>query len=87
MPLRVGHAVQPPEVVFKVPPRDVGVNGVVIVAVIVESTGRICDAVVVRGLTPIADLEALDTVRRWRYKPARLRGEPRAAVFYLTVTF
>lgn len=85
--MRVGHSAQPPQVVFKVPPRDVGVNGIVIVAAIIDSHGQVCDAVVVRGLTPIADREALDTIRRWRYKPALLRGEPGAAVFYITVIF
>lgn len=58
-----------------------------IVGAIVDASGRICDAVVVRGLTPAADREALATIRRWRFEPAEIRGEPHAAVFYLTVKF
>ena len=87
MPLRVGHSVEPPRVLSRVAPRSVGVQGIVILATIIESSGRICDAVVMKGLNPEADNAALEAVRRWTFTAARLNGTPRAAVFHVTVKF
>ena len=87
MPLRVGHAIEPPQVLQRVEPRPTGAKGIVIVATIVDTTGGICDAVVLRGLDDATDRAALDAVRQWRFKPAKLNGTPRAAVYNLTVKF
>jgi protein TonB len=87
IPLRVGHSVEPPQIVTRVDPAPVGLHGIVIVALIVDSNGNLCDAVIARGLNTPMDRAALAAVRQWKFKPALLNGTPRAAVMHVTVKF
>jgi TonB family protein len=70
-----------PEVVTPAPPeypalpREAGVEGRVVVAVLVDRTGRVHDAVVERSV-PMLDESALAAARRYRFTPALSNGHP-----------
>jgi TonB family protein len=90
--LRVGGAVKPPERVAYVPPQtpkralDARIHGDVVVEVRVGTNGSVLEARVLRSI-PMLDQAALDAVRRWRYTPTLLNGEPVEVVFVTTVNF
>ncbi len=69
------------EVAVQAPPeypkaaRDAGVQGVVKIMVLVDTTGAPVDTRVVRSI-PELDAAALDCVRRWRFKPLTWQGVP-----------
>jgi TonB family protein len=53
--------------------------GQVLLEIEVSAEGRVVEAKVVHSVSPASDAEALRTVQRWRYQPAR-RGEQAVAV-------
>src|SRR5688572_1618497 len=67
MPLRVGvgHSVTPPQLLERVEPQwpNDGISGIVIIETVVDATGRICDARVLRGLNQGLDAIALAAVK------------------------
>lgn len=83
-PLQVGHGVTPPVLLDRVAPRS-RIGGIVIVATVIGTSGKVCDARVVRTFDGELDAVVLEAVRRWRFRPAMLNGTPRAAVYYVTV--
>ncbi|HUR82270.1 MAG TPA: energy transducer TonB [Thermoanaerobaculia bacterium] len=86
-PLGVGHDVTPPILIERVEPqwpRD-KTRGVIIIETVLTDEGRVCAARVLRGLGEPVDAAALDAVRRWRFTPAELRGQPRAARFTVSL--
>lgn len=64
-----------------------GVSGHVVVAVVVSAEGRVVQAAVEGGLGPPFAAVALDAVKRWRFEPARVGGQPRAARVLVEVPF
>lgn len=67
--------------------REVRLQGVVIVQVIVGKTGDVRCARPLVGL-PLGLTEAtLDAFSEWKYEPARLQGEPVAVFYNLTANF
>lgn len=72
----------PPRPVKQVPPvatsamRRSLLKGAVTVDFIVDESGKVTDAKVVKPLTPDADRAALDCVRKWQFKPATKDGQP-----------
>jgi len=52
-----------------------GIEGDVVVKVLIDERGRVIDANVVRGRDGFAEA-VLDVVRRWRFTPGRHRGKP-----------
>ncbi len=91
--LRVGGDVKAPIVVHKVDPiytegaREKRVQGIVIVEVVIDKSGAVRDAVVLKPLPFGLDRAAVDAVRQWTFKPATLNGEPVEVLFNLTVNF
>lgn len=85
-----GPGVTPPVEISTPPPvypelaRRAGIEGLVVLEAIVDSDGRVTDVRVQRGVNALLDREAVATVSRWRYKPARVGG--RAVACYLTVS-
>lgn len=81
-----------PAAVFKALPRypDAalrrGVSGLVMVVALVGRDGEVKDARI-RDSIPLLDDEALDTVRRWRFKPATMDGQPVAVWVAVPVRF
>ena len=85
--------VRPPIKVFAAQPqyteraRRSRINGVVIVEAIVDEEGQVACA---RALTRLAeglDAAAVESVGKWRFRPATFQGQPVAMIYNLTVNF
>jgi protein TonB len=92
-PLRVGGDVKAPTILDRPDPnyteaaRKARVAGIVVVEAIIGKDGRVQDVKVVKGLPMGLGEEAEAAVRRWRFKPGTLNGQPVATIFNLTVNF
>ena len=64
-----------------------GIEGEVIVTIVVNEKGRVEDAVVKSGIGGGCDEEALRVVRQARFTPATSRGEPVSVRMHVPVTF
>jgi TonB family protein len=87
---RVGGPIAPPARVDvpRFPPeaQAAGVDGVVIAEIVVDTSGTVTDARVVRSI-PLLDEEALRAVRNWRYAPTMVNGQPVPVRMTVTVNF
>lgn len=89
---RVGGSIRPPEKVFDVapvyPPIALAArkDGIVILETVIAEDGSVRDARVLRSV-PLLDAAALEAVRRWRFTPTLLNGQPVAVVMTVTVAF
>lgn len=92
-PLRVGGDVKAPVVIDRAEPlynetaRKARIAGTVIVEAIISKSGRVEDVKVIKGLPMGLSQEAEEAVKKWRFKPGTLNGQPVATIFNLTVTF
>lgn len=90
--IRVGGGVKTPTKIKDVRPvyppvaRDAGIQGVVILEVVIGKDGRVTDARVLRSI-PLLDHAALDAVAQWEFTPTLVNGEPTAVVMTTTVNF
>jgi TonB family protein len=90
---RVGGDVKAPVVIRRVDPqytdeaRQNHISGIVIVEVIIDKSGRVRDAVVLKPLPFGLDKAAIEAVRQWEFRPATLNGEPVDVIFNLTINF
>lgn len=66
--------------------RTARVQGVVILEAVIDSSGRVESARVLRSISLLDDA-ALEAVRQWRFDPARLNGQPIPVVMTVTVNF
>ena len=91
-PVRVGGDVKPPKKtrderpVYPPDAREAGVQGVVILEVLIAPDGTVADAKELRSV-PLLDQAALDAVRQWQFEPTRLNGVPVPVVMTVTVNF
>lgn len=92
-PLRVGGDVKAPVVVQRVDPqypevaRKSRVAGVVIIEAIIDKGGNVDHVRVIRGLPMGLSESAEAAVRRWKFRPGTLNGQPVDVIFNLTVVF
>jgi len=92
-PLRVGGDVKAPVAINRAKPdytdaaRKGHINGVVIVEAIVNKQGEVEQVKVLKGLPLGLSEQAVDAVKKWRFKPGTLNGEPVDVIFSLTVNF
>ncbi|MFN2441722.1 MAG: energy transducer TonB, partial [Thermoanaerobaculia bacterium] len=92
-PLRVGGDVKPPVVINRVDPvypevaRKARIQGIVIIEAIIDKRGNVTNVKVLKGLPFGLDQAAADAVRRWRFRPGTLNGQPVDVIFNLTVNF
>ncbi len=92
MPVRVGGALKPPMKVRDVKPiyppiaQAAGVTGVVIIQAVIDTSGNVYSATVLRG-QPLLDQAALDAVSGWQFQPTLLNGVPTPLVMTVTVNF
>jgi TonB family protein len=92
-PLRVGGDVEPPILVDRTEPEyapealKARVGGVVIVEVMVDKNGRVVAAEVLKGLPLGLSEAALEAVKKWRFKPAKLQGSAVDVIYDVTVNF
>ncbi len=80
---RVPHPTATPLPPFPPRGRD---PGIVLVEVVVDETGIAAVARMVRSV-PGFDQVALDTARRWRFRPARTNDQPTESIAYLLFGF
>jgi protein TonB len=91
-PVWVGGHVKEPRKVHHVDPvyprlaADTQIEGVIIVKAMIDETGQVRDASVLKGI-PLLDHAALEAVRQWRYTPTLVDGVPMPIVLVITVTF
>jgi periplasmic protein TonB len=92
-PLRVGGDVKAPVAISRTKPnyteaaRKGRVTGVVVVEAIVNKQGEVEQVKVLKGLPLGLSDEAEQAVKKWRFHPGTLNGEPVEVIFTLTVTF
>ena len=93
-PMQVGPGrATMPEVLRRVQPIyphmlvSVGLPGSAVVECVVGRDGVIESATVVRATHQLFGAAARDAVMPWKFLPGRLRGEPVATIFQLTVNF
>jgi periplasmic protein TonB len=91
-PIALHSGIEPPRKVFDRAPeypslaKAAGIQGLVIVEVIIDEHGDVTNARVLRS-TAVLDQAALDAVRRWKFSPARLNGEAIPVVMTVTINF
>jgi len=91
-PLRIGGDIGAPTKIRDVRPaypeeaKAAGVQGIVILEVIIDPMGDVADAHVIKSV-PMLDEPALEAVRQWRFTPTLLNGEPVPVVMTVTVNF
>ena len=66
--------------------RQAKVSGVVILDVVVDSTGNVTDIKVVSG-HPLLIQAAIDSVKQWVYQPFAIGGAPADVVSTVTINF
>lgn len=93
IPIRVTGDVKAPVVIRRVTPVyprpaiAIHKNGFVIVECIIDKSGVVRDAKVLRSSSPLFDQTAIDAVLQWQFTPGSLHGKSIDTIFDLTVTF
>jgi eukaryotic-like serine/threonine-protein kinase len=91
-PIRVGGVIKPPTRVFSVnaiypeEAKAAGVEGVVVMRIIIGEDGSVTNVVVVRSV-PMLDEAAIESVLQWQYQPTLLNGVPVEVEMFVTVSF
>lgn len=92
-PYRPGSGIDPPRLLREVKPgyteeaRRTGVEGEVVLEIVVRRDGTVGDVRVLRRLGSGLDQKAIDAVRQWRFEAARRLGAPVDVVVEVTVEF
>ena len=92
-PLRVGGNVKAPVVVdraepsYTEPARKARIAGTVVVEAIIDKQGNVDNVKVIKGLPAGLSEQAETAIRKWKFRPGTMNGEPVATIFNLTVTF
>ncbi len=88
-PIHLGDGIEAPKKLFGPQPRyteearQARIQGTVILQAVVDVEGNVTDVKILKGLPLGLDESAIETVKTWKYEPAR-RGSERVAV-YLSV--
>jgi TonB family protein len=87
---RIGGQLPPPSRAGtpRYPPaaKEAGIRGVVQAEIVVDETGQVRDARVVRSV-PLLDDAALEAVREWRFEPTVVDGRPVPVRMTVTLSF
>jgi protein TonB len=92
-PYRPGTGITPPTLQREVKPvytedaRRRGVEGDVLMEVVVRSDGSVGSIRILRGLPAGLDQRAADAVRQWQFAPARRYGTPVDVLVEVAVEF
>jgi protein TonB len=91
-PIKIGGDVKAPRLISSALPvyplaaRQTGVEGDVSVTTTIDKDGNVVGMHVISGPT-ILRQAALDALRRWKYEPSRLNGQPIAVEMQVTIKF
>ncbi len=92
-PYRAGSGITAPAIVREVKPdyteeaRRRGLEGDVVLEIVVRSNGSVTDVKLLRGLGGGLDQRAIEAVRQWRFSPARRYGTPVDVIVEVAVEF
>jgi TonB family protein len=92
-PYQPGAGIDPPSIVREVKAtytddaRRRGIEGEVLLQIVVRADGSVGDVRVRRGLESGLDQRAIDAVRQWRFSPAKRRGAAVDVVVEVSVEF
>jgi TonB family protein len=92
-PYQPGSGISPPALLREVKPdyteegRRRGIEGEVVVEIVVRRDGRVGDVRLLRGLGAGLDERAIDAVRQWRFSPAERQGAPVDVMVEVSVEF
>jgi TonB family protein len=67
--------------------RKAGIQGAVTLMCVITSTGTVRDIIVVDSLDPMLDEEAIEAVKKWKFKPAKKDGRPVSVKVRIPVNF
>ena len=67
--------------------RKIGVQGVVLLAAVIDESGKAQDIRVEHSIDPGLDQEAIKAVRRWRFRPGEQAGHPVRVPVHVEITF
>ena len=90
---RVGGGVSAPVILQKVDPeyseeaRKAKFSGTVLLKIVVDTSGKVSEAHVVRGIGLGLDEKAIEAVNKWRFKPGTKNGAPVPVVAQIEVNF
>lgn len=93
VPVRVGGNVKAPIAVLRVDPvytevaRKARVHGIVIIEAVIDRQGNVTEARVLKPLGMGLDQAALTAIKRWKFQPGTLNGQPVPVYYNLTVNF
>jgi len=91
-PVRVGGKLQPPRLISSALPvypaiaQQAGVTGTVVIDTTIDTNGRVEKMRVVSGPALLRGA-ALDALRKWKYAPSLLNGEPVAVQLVVSIQF
>jgi TonB family protein len=83
----------PPKILYKQEPdftepaRNYGVQGVVALNVVVDRTGRVSEVRILHAVGMGLDENAIETVKAWRFDPAKKDGVPVPIAVYIEVDY
>jgi len=87
----IGNGVSAPRVLQQVAPehpsRGFKISGVVLIGLVVSSSGQPQDVHVVKSLEHDVDQAAIEAVRKWSFEPARKEGQPVAVRITVEIRF
>jgi TonB family protein len=92
-PFRPGSGIEPPRLVREVKAdytdegRRRGLQGDVVLEIVVRSNGSVGEVTVLKGLGAGLDQRAVSAVRQWRFDPARRKGVPVDVIVEVAVEF
>ena len=92
-PYRAGSGITAPAIVREVKPdyteeaRRRGLEGDVVLEIVVRSNGSVGDVKLLKGLGGGLDQRAIEAVRQWRFSPARRYGTPVDVIVEVAVEF
>jgi len=92
-PYRPGSGIVAPGLLHEVKPdyteaaRRRGIEGDVVLEIVVRSDGGVGTVRILQGLDPGLDQRAIEAVRQWRFSPARRLGSPVDVIVEVAVEF
>lgn len=92
-PYRPGSGIEPPRLLREIradyteEARRAGIQGEVLLEIVVRRDGTVGDVRVLRGLGDGLERRAIDAVRQWRFSPARRLGSPVDVIVEVSVEF
>jgi len=92
-PYRVGGDVKAPVAITRVEPtyteiaRKARIEGIVIIEAVIDRDGNVTEARILKPLAMGLSDQAIEAVRKWKFKPGTLNGQPVPVYYNLTVNF